>query len=265
MKKLLTCILVSGLPLFLGIGSSLAGNGNGLPPGPRYMLNVIAFDKDNCPSGDFTDSNRHMIAVEADFHADDLGYTQAGNDKNSMIKQNTIKLIQGSDFEVFDGNACGSKQGAAFILPADPFYCDSNGDGQIDENETMNDPDCINEDLSFQEYNVFIRLVGAKGTGVGITTCADETADYDLNGNGTLGDDIILCSTENVIQMRSTGKMAKFEDVTRQLLTLCLDTDDTPGCDTRYPLFADELEDYFWQWNTDGKAHAQLVFIPIPD
>ena len=179
-----------------------------------------------------------------------------------MIKQNTIKLIQGSDFEVFDGNACGSKQGAALILPADPFYCDSNGDGQIDENETMNDPDCINEDLSFQEYNVFIRLVGAKGTGVGITTCADEAVD--INGD-PLNDDVILCSTENVVRMRSTGKMAKFEDVTSQLLTLCLDTDGNGTCDTRYPLFADELEDYFWQWNTDGKAHAQLVFIPIPD
>ena len=65
--------------------------------------------------------------------------------------------------------------------------------------------------------------------------------------------------------MRAKGKVAKFENVTRQLLTLCLDTDGDTVCDARYPLFADELEDYFWQWNTKGKAHAQLVFIPIPD
>jgi hypothetical protein len=28
---------------------------------------LIAFDAGNCPSGDFTDSNRHMIAVQANF------------------------------------------------------------------------------------------------------------------------------------------------------------------------------------------------------
>jgi hypothetical protein len=65
--------------------------------------------------------------------------------------------------------------------------------------------------------------------------------------------------------MRGNGKFAKFENVTKQLLTLCLDTDGDTVCDSRYPLFAPELEDYFWQWNTSGKAHAQLVFIPIPD
>ncbi len=36
-------------------------------------------------------------------------------------------------------------------------------------------------------------------------------------------------------------------------------------CDVRYPLFATQLHDYFWQWNTQGKAHAQLVFIQVPD
>ena len=257
-KKLLTSLFALGLTLFLGCGIALAGNGNGLPPGPRYMLNVIAFDKDHCPAGDFTGSNRHMIAVEADFNADDLTANQAGTGKNAMIKQNTIKLAQGDHFRVKDGNACGSKQGAEFILPADPYSC-TLADGTV----ATDDPACIGEDLSFQEYNVFIRLVGAKNSGVGITTCADEAVDIDADG---VIEDTILCSTENVVKMRSTGKGAmKFEDVTRQLLTLCLDTDGDTVCDARYPLFAAELEDYFWQWNTSGKAHAQLVFIPIPD
>ena len=265
-KKLLISILALGLTLSLGFGIALAGNGNGLPPGPRYMLNVIAFDKDNCPAGDFTGSNRHMIAVEADFgtidYDNETTSNQAGTHKDNMIKTNTIKLAQGDDFQVLDGNACGSKGGAEFMLPADPYYCDSNGDGEIDENDIMNDPECTGEDLSFQEYKVFIRLVGAKGTGVGITTCADEAVD--LDGDLVI-EDTILCSTENVVRMRAKGKVAKFENVTRQLLTLCLDTDGDTVCDARYPLFANELEDYFWQWNTSGKAHAQLVFIPIPD
>ena len=258
MKKILISILASGLTLTLAYGITLAGNGNGLPPGSRFMLNVIAFDKNNCPAGDFTGSNRHMIAVEADFNADDLGLTQAGTDKNSMIKQNTIKLAQGEDFWVEDGNACGSHQGAKFVLPADPYKCTLD-DGSV----VINDPDCYNQDLSFQEYQVFIRLVGAKDTGVGITTCADEAVDLD---GDLIVEDLIVCSTENVIKMRSTGKGSmKFDDVTKELLTLCLDTDGDTVCDSRYPLFANELEDYFWQWNTSGKAHAQLVFIPIPD
>ena len=40
---------------------AVAGQGNGLPPGPHFMLNVIAFDAGHCPAGDFTDSNRHEI------------------------------------------------------------------------------------------------------------------------------------------------------------------------------------------------------------
>ena len=94
MKKILFSVLAGGLMLSLAYGTALAGEGNGLPPGQRFMLNVIAFDADNCPAGDFTGSNRHMIAVEADFNAGDLGATQAGTDKNAMVKQNTIKLAQ---------------------------------------------------------------------------------------------------------------------------------------------------------------------------
>ncbi len=63
MKRLSLCVgLVAALAMVV---PAFAGNGNQLPSGPRYMLNVIAYD--NCPAGDFTDSNRHMIAVKADF------------------------------------------------------------------------------------------------------------------------------------------------------------------------------------------------------
>jgi hypothetical protein len=59
----------------------------------------------------------------------------------------------------------------------------------------------------------------------------------------------------------------KFEDATTELLTLCLDTlidDNLDGsCDERIPLFDVTLQDYFWQWNTKGKAHAQVRFIPV--
>jgi len=220
----------------------------------------------NCPAGDFTDSNRHMIAVQANFTPDrsgNLGSTQAGVDKSVLIKTNTIKLTEGPDIQVIDGNAC-NKGGAELQLPTDPFVCDVNGDGVIDAN-LVNDPACIGEDLTFQDYRVYLRLVGKLKTGIGVTTCADENT-VDVNGDGVV-DNTVICSTENVIRVRSAG--SKFEDVTRELLTLCIDTladgslDDM--CDARYGIFDPALQDAFWQWNADGKAHAQLVFVPLPD
>jgi hypothetical protein len=256
MKKLMSCLTIV-LSLTLIHGIALAGNGNNLPSGPRYMLNVIAFD--NCPAGDFTDSNRHMIAVQANFTAGgsgDLTSTQAGKLVGEMMKTNTIALTPtppalGNTFQVLDGNAC-SKGGAEFMLPADPYDC---GTG------ITNDPSCITQDLTFQEYKVYVRLVGKPNTAIGVTTCATETVDVD----GAL-QDIIACSTENVVKVRMTGKnREQFVDVSKELLTICLDTDANGTCDMRYPLFSAPLVDYFWQWNTSGKAHAQLVFIPIPD
>jgi len=241
---------------------AVAGQGNNLPPGPHFMLNVIAFNAGNCPAGDFTDSNRHMIAVQANFTPDGSGIldtTQAGADKNLIIKTNTIKLTEGSDIQVIDGNAC-DKGGAELMLPADPFVCDADGDGAIDANR-VNDPACVGENLQFQEYRVFLRLVGRLGTGIGVTTCADENT-VDVNGDGVI-DDTVICSTENVVRVRGAG--SKFEDVTRQLLTICVDTDGNGTCDARYGIFDPALEDAFWQWNTAGKAHAQLVFVPLPD
>jgi hypothetical protein len=247
------------LSLTLIYGVALAGNGNQLPSGPRYMLNVIAFD--NCPAGDFTDSNRHMIAVKTNYTPDgsgDLDSTQAGTWYKDIIRTNTISLTPtptalGNTFKVIDGNAC-SKGGAEFMLPANPYDC---GTGKV------NDPSCITEDLTFQEYQVFVRLVGKPNTGIGVTTCATQDV---YNEETLVTEPMIVRSTEDVVKVRGTGKGAMtFTDVSKELLTICLDTDASGTCDTRYALFDPALENYFWQWNTQGKAHAQLVFIPIPD
>ncbi|MGV7223841.1 MAG: hypothetical protein ACQ9MH_20235 [Nitrospinales bacterium] len=254
MKKLLTFSLVFALTLSLGYGVVLAGKGNELPPGPRYVLNVHAYD--NCPQGDFTGSNRHMIAIQADY-----SYDPEGQNKNLIVKTNTISLTNSDtcpesvcgdkDFVVLDGNACGSKGGAELALPSNPYDC------------PVDDPECLDTDPTFQEYRVFVRLVGKKQTGIDVTTCADEAVDVD---GDTQVEDIIMCSTESVVKVRTTGKGSmRFEDVSRELLTICLDTNGSGSCDTRYGLFDPELEDYFWQWNTTGQAKAQLVFIPYPD
>ena len=282
MKKI--AFIIGGICIAsLVAGSALAGTGNGIDEnGKRFTLNIIAYDKDHCPAGEFDDSNRHMIAVEADFGefhcdinkgptnptdpcycdpsnpifhpdcplADQITSNQAGTNKTfaDITKTNTILLTPGEDFQVLDGNACGTKGGAALQLPADVAFC-SNGD----------QTNCPVDDPEFQNYKVYVRLVGKLKTAIGVTSCAEEAYE-DLNGNTTID---VLCSTESVIKVRTKGP--RFDDVTKELLTLCLDTDTTPGCDTRVGLFDPRLVNYFWQWNTIGKAHAQLVFVALPD
>src|SRR5262245_3341486 len=211
MKKFI-CFVAILLSFTLSNAVTMAGQGNNLPSGPRYMLNVIAFD--NCPAGDFTGSNRHMIAVKANFDpysdpSKPLTGTQAGKLASELIKTNTIKLTEGSDFQdlqVLDGNACDG--GAELVLPADPYTC------------PVTDPNCLNTDPTFQEYRVFIRLVGKPKTGIGVTTCATDEVITDPVLGTT--ENIIVCSTENVVQVRTTGPgRQKFEDVSKQLLTIC--------------------------------------------
>ncbi len=216
--------------------AALAGlKGNGLPPGKRYNLQVIAYE--NCPAGDFTGSNRHQISVKANYTVGDgLDSNQGGKKALDLIRQNTIALAASPDgFQVMDGNACRHRNdGAELALPADVS----------------------------STYYVFVRLVGGPNTGIGATTCAEHRVDDD--GNGVITDDeiYILCSTENLVKLRESGKGAmKFVDYTEELLTVYADID-LDGNMERVPLFDASLENYFWQWNTRGKAHAQLVFIP---
>ncbi len=255
MKRMMLPI-VSVAILALSCSAALAGNGNNLPAGERFTLNVIAYD--NCPAGDFTDSNTHRIAVKADYSVGSgLTSTQAGkNFLTQFISTNTIKLTAAvgsqdvKDIQVLDGNAC-SKGGAELMLPPDPFSCP----------ET--DPLCLDSDPTFQNYKVYVRLVGKPNTKIGVTTCAVDDMDTAVQT-----DDTIVCSTENVVKVRATGKGSmQFDDVSKELLTICLDTS-VPSdgrCDVRYALFDPALYNYFWQWNTEGKAHAQLVFVPVPD
>ena len=232
-------------------------NGNsGAKVGPGgFLLNVIAFE--NCPSGEFADSNRRMIAVEADYS---MG--QGGNLAGTIVKTNTIELASsGLDggFQVMDGNACANRgrDGAKLMLPITPANC---ADGNVD---------CTVEDPTFTQYRVYVRMVGKPGGVIDVTTCAEETDDTIFNDDDGGVDALnILCSTENVVEVRETGKgKLQFQDYSKELLTVCLDTFDDNNfdgnCDVRVPIFTATLENYFWQWNTQGRAHAQLVFRPV--
>lgn len=235
MQREIGLIAVTVLGLFsLSVGLAARPPGNGAAVGKNgYLLNVIAFDQ--CPAGDFLDSNRHQIAVQAD-------YTGNGTDKSS--KTNKIFLKAG-DFRVADGNACDD--GARFYLPlAD--NCSNCGDPSIDP--------------VFTTYEVYARVVGKPGGEVTVTSCLEyfntETNEYES-----------LCSVgeDNIyVGVRETGGgkiQNKWDNVSSELLTVCIDTSGDGVCDQRVGLFDAFGEDYWWNWDTSGRPHVQLVFVPV--
>src|SRR5262245_43874991 len=219
--------------------------GNGLPLGQKllYNLEVIAYDGDHCPAGDFEGSNTHRIAVRANFS--DLDKVK-GADPANLIRQNDIMLApapaEDPSFRVLSGNACLNGT-AKFQLPTNPCSVD------------LSTPCSLDTDPTFQNYQVVARLVGKPGSGVKVTTCATDTETNQ-----------IVCSTESWVSVRaSKNGPPKFTNVSKQLLTMCVDTTADFVCDMRIALFAPQLQDYFWNWDTTGKPHAQLFFVGSQD
>jgi len=237
MQQLLRKCVFAGLAgLVLTAGIAFAADPT---PGKNlFQLEVIAYAGSNCPQGDFIGTNRHQIAVKAD-----VNDNPSGQQVSTLVRQNDIMLAAGDDFQVVDGNACIDGV-ARFQLPANPI------------GGTLDDP-------TFQNYLVYGRLVGKPGTGVDVRTCATNNAGTPDDPS----DDFIQCSTENWVEVRSKGpgSAPKYSNVSKSLLTVCLDTNADLACDTRVALFDAALYDYFWNWNTTGKAHAQLVFTAVPD
>ncbi len=144
-----------------------------------------------------------------------------------------IYLQPGEYFGILDANATDAN-GGRFQLP-DP---DPDGDGQT-------------------WYGVYIRPVGTPHRSARIGSCIEGDLDPTLEGTET------LCSTETKLLVRGTGK-PKVENVSKELLTVCLDTDDVAGCDTRSFLFDDEAVDYLWNYDNFGLKVAQVYILEIP-
>jgi hypothetical protein len=133
-----------------------------------------------------------------------------------------ILLQEGATFEVLDAN--GTDGSAKFQLPSP----DPDGDGVT-------------------AYSVFARALGKPGGSATMVTCATDP---------TTGE--VVCSTESVVAVRSTGK-SSWTNVSKQLLYLYADLDDD-GISERYALFDDALQDYFWQYDNAGLKLLQLRF-----
>jgi hypothetical protein len=149
----------------------------------------------------------------------------SNQDLNTLTKVNSIFLTPSIDgtFQVLDGNACNSN-GAVVQLP-----------------QTVS-----------SLYEVWVRLVGQPNSSIDVTTCAT------LQGSTT-----IICSTDNFAKTRMTGHgQPSFTNATPQLLFISnpLLTNTICGTSTE-PLFGGCLNNFFWNWDTTGRPHAQVWFV----
>ena len=146
---------------------------------------------------------------------------------------NTRILLSPGPFDILDAN--GTDGVASFQLP-DP---DPDGNG-----ETW--------------YGVYVRPKGKPFTSMHMTTCG--SGDFD---NDPTTPDEELCSLEVAILVRDKGKPS-VDNVSKELLTMCVDTDGDLTCDERIFLFDDRAHDYLWSVDNFGLRNAEVRFIEIP-
>src|SRR5262245_14707728 len=223
------------LMIALCAGTALA-QGNNAPNGAHYNLNIIGVEKGK--TAPMTGTNRHTIFVA-------LGKGEAANSR--------IYLVPG-DFTVCDGNGfdaafdCNGtqiqSQGAVFRLPC-------NNDPALGATACTVDEQA--------KYAVYARAVGTPGGSATITTCAMDKATNE-----------VVCSTSNQVAFAfesrtftHSGKPS-FENVTKELTTLCFDSNLDGICDTRLSLFDDKLINYFWSYDNNGLRLLQIRFYTLP-
>ena len=230
MKKKILAVMATSL-LAAGIVSATSATsqaGNGAPSGPHYNLNLIGVPKGKTAS--MTGSNRHTIFVSASSSAPKINLCQSG----------TPDCAPSGGFQVLDGNATDSN-GALFALPSP------------DPNPTDGISGCPIGSTCTTSYSVYMRVLGKPGGSINLKSCFSDASGQWCS----VGDENI------VTQVRSTGK-STFTNVSKQLLTVCWDSDLNGVCDTRDYIFGRAGASYWWEYvvNSDFKL-AQLRFYPI--
>jgi hypothetical protein len=236
----------------IGFGGSEAfakGNGAGGVGKGGFQLNLIGTTQDDKLSNDET-NNGHRIFIPMDSN-----------------KPTKIYLKEGTEFAVIDSDATDGR--GEFQLPPPNSVCvDENGVPLADQSDEAK-ATCENLETA---YGVYARVLGKPTSGdFQITTCAEGETYVDLNNNGSIEADEEICSLETVELGNANGKKggAKFTNVSKELLTLCIDVADEFGefddvCDIRVDIFDDRLHDYFWKVINDNKRLVQLRFIDTP-
>lgn len=240
MRRLLAFLTLAVLATPAAYGQN--GNNNGARVGKAgFLLNVSAFER--CPAGDFGGSRRRAIAVQAD-------YTGVATDNASKV--NKIFLRSGADFRVQDGNAC-DQSGAYFELPVTAANC----------------ANCSNATLSaptFTEYEVRARVLGKPRSTATMTSCV-SMLEIDAVTQAEIATSLCSVGRGNIwVGTRNAGDGSvqnQWENVSSQLLTVCVDKSGDGVCDDRIGLFDSSGKDYWWSVNDAGRPHLQLVFLPV--
>ncbi len=193
--------------------------------------------------GAFTGSHRRSIAVQAD-------YTGVATDNASKV--NKVFLRSGADFEVQDGNAC-DQTGAYFELPVTAANCANCNSA------TLPAP-------TFTEYEVRARVLGKPRGRSTITSCV-EMLEIDAQTRAEVATALCSVGAQNIfVGTRNAGNGSaqnRWENVSAQLLTVCVDKSGDGVCDDRIGLFDSSGEDYWWSFDNGGRPHVQLVFFPV--
>src|SRR3989442_2250511 len=196
--------------LGLAVGTAAALAGTGNGASSGSHYNLNLLGKRDCTPSDLTGSDRHTIQVL--LNGGDSAADINGALALSLDKQNKIFLQGGDDFQVLDGNAC---DGALFMLPTNSCYQD------------------------------YARALGTPGGYATVTTCA-------IDNNGTPNDptdDVVVCSTGPALNLDSTKRPQKFQNVTTELTTI---TFLVGGVPTTVQLFDSALYSYFWNYDNHG-------------
>jgi hypothetical protein len=212
----------------LGVGVTFAQTGNGAPSGAHFTLNIIGVKAGHEKYMDDCDSGNRIFVK--------LG--QAANEKKGLsaqVAETDIWLTKG-DFAVLD---CDGTDGDAAFQLQDPY----------------------SSNAGCTAYSVWARALGKPGGQANMTLCVTYTDDL-------TGEEIDLCSPDIVNLPRSKGGVAKFTNVSLELLTICVQVctavDADGNCITweweRKYLFDEDLSDQFWKYDNEGLKHAQLRF-----
>jgi len=210
------------IALGLAVGTAAALAQTGNGAPSGSHYNLNIIGKEQCPTDPMTNSNGHVIFVL--LNGGDVATNLTGKLASTISKVNKIYLQPSPDnstFAVLDGNACDGN-GALFELP----------------NPTNN------------SYTIWARALATPGGSATMTTCATDP---------TTGE--IVCSTANVLLMRTKGKQT-FANVTTQLTTITFINPAT-GQPVTVSIFDPSLVDYFWNYQNNGLRLAQLRFYPV--
>ncbi len=142
------------------------------------------------------------------------------------LEGKTQILLGEGEFQVLDANGTDGK--AKFQLP---------------------NPDPENDGIT--TYAVWARALGKPGGTSHVTTAATDP----LTGEA-------IYSLETKVFVRNPGK-STFSDVSKYLLYIYADVNGD-GTVERIPLFDDQLQDYFWEYDNYGLKLVQLRFYEVP-